>query len=68
MENSIILSELETAVYTFIVGTKEVEFKDIKEEFGDKGIGAVGKLKQKELVEIEREYTGKRRRLVKPKE
>lgn len=65
MEN---LSILESEVYNFIKEEKEVEFKQIKEKFGNKGIGTVGKLNQRELIEIHREYTGKRRKLIKLKE
>ena len=59
----IFTSEVEKTVYDFIKDSKEaVTFEVLKKRLGDKAVGYIGKLKQRDLVEIVRELNPKIRR------
>lgn len=62
----IFTSEVEKTVYNFIKDSdKKVTFKVLETKLGSNAIGYIGKLKQKDLVEIVRELNPKIKKYVK---
>lgn len=46
----IVLSEVELKLYNYIKDKKETTFESIKKDLGDKFLGAIGRLIQKDLI------------------